>query len=398
MPTAAEIDRLRREGELDRAEALIEQAHSPDADVDLLVARGRVLLARHRHDEALSVFAGDDDRVIAWRVATLSRAFRADEALAVATEASERHPGSVPLLLALGRVHLGSWRPRDALAAFTEARRLAPEDWRATGWQAVALANLTRLEEAKEAAGEAVRLHPAEPKAHYTLGRVHSTAYEYEEAAACFDAALDLDPRYPYALEWRTTVLRFQHRYEEAERAAEAALALAPRVPRLHVEHAWVFGDLHRHDEALAAVDRALALDPTHRWAHESRIELLDLVGRTDEALARVAEASAAHPNAVAFRVAEAWLHAARDEHDRAIALLDEALAITPAQEWAVRSKVAILSSAGRHDEAEAAAGVALEHYPDDPDLQFALAGVHLGRGATEAALACCDRALRGVP
>ncbi|MER5262569.1 tetratricopeptide repeat protein [Actinosynnema sp. NPDC002837] len=397
MPTAAEIDRLRRQGELDRAEALAGHDHSAD-DTDLRIVRGRLSLARHRYDEALALFADDDDRLLAWRVATLSRTYRDDEAFAVAAEAITRYPDSVPLRLALGRAHLDAWRPREALAAFTEARRLAPDDWRTTGWLAVALANLTRLDEAKATAAEAVRSHPGTPKAHYVLGRVHSASYEFAEAVACYDAALDLDPRYPDAFEWKITALRLQHRYDEAERVAGAAVAAVPSVPRLHVEHAWVLSDQHRHDEALAAVDRALALDPAHRWALESRIDLLQSLGRTDDALEQAADAADRHPSDVMFLVSTAWLHAARDEHDRAMEHLDRAAAITPTHESVVRSRISILVSADRYDEAEAAAGVGLAHYPDDPDLQFTLAGVHLGRGETDLAVACCDRALAGVP
>ncbi|MEU4745726.1 tetratricopeptide repeat protein, partial [Actinosynnema sp. NPDC023658] len=347
MPTAAEIDRLRRRGELAQAEALALRAHSPDEpdDVDLRVARGRLLLARHRYTEAAELFTDDDDdRLTAWRVAALARAFRDDEAAAVATEALTRHPDSVPLRLALGRVHLDAWRPRDALAAFTEARRLAPEDWRVLVWNAVALANLTRLDEAKATAGEAVRRRPEVAKAHFTLGRVHAAAAEYAEARACFDAALERDPQYPDALEWRTTALRLQHRYEEAERAVEAALAAVPLDPRLHVEHAWVLSDRHRHDEALTAVGRALALDPAHRWALESRIDFLDSLGRVEEALRQAADAAALHPSDPKFAVSAAWLHAGRTDHDLAIRYLDDASSMTPTQEWVVRSRVAVLA------------------------------------------------------
>lgn len=305
----------------------------------------------------------------------------------------------MPLRLALGRAHLDEWRPREALTVFTEARRLAaPDDWRTAGWHAVALADLTRLDEAKAAAEDAVRRHPGTAKTHYTLGRIFVTACEYAEAEACFDTVLVLDPGNVKALEWKTTTLRRQHRHDEAEQTILAALESAPGATRLHVEHGWVLSEQYRYEEALAAVDRALALNPRHRWALDTRIDFLQAARRTEEAVRRAADVLAMHPTDPTFHIATAWLHAGGDDHDRAIKHLDDALAISPTYAWAVRSKVSILTSAGKHDEAEAAAEIALDHYPESPDLQLILASLYLARNEPERALACCDRALAGTP
>ena len=131
---ACEVDTLRRDYKLERAESVACAGLSRfQDDAGLWMARGRVLILAHRLEEALESFkraeelSTGDDKPVGWQIATLSRQREYDTAIALGAAALARFPGSATIPVALGRVYLDSSRPVAALPYLQEAADRAPD-------------------------------------------------------------------------------------------------------------------------------------------------------------------------------------------------------------------------------------------------------------------------------
>jgi tetratricopeptide (TPR) repeat protein len=79
--------------------------------------------------------------------------------------------------------------------------------------QGVSQYELGHLEQAKDTLSRVVRADPANPKAHFYMGRVCYSQKFYEMAVYHFQCTLDADPGYPEIHKW----------LRDAQRAAGAA-------------------------------------------------------------------------------------------------------------------------------------------------------------------------------
>ncbi|WP_170322045.1 tetratricopeptide repeat protein, partial [Acrocarpospora pleiomorpha] len=242
-----QVDALRRRFKLTQAEAVIRSALNklPGSD-GLWIALGRVLLSAGRTTDAADAFkkaeelCPQNDRPLAWQIATLSRQRHYTEAIKIGTIARDRFPSSLHINIALGRTFRDFSRPLEALDSFSEATRVAPADATALSWYAVGLADLHRWAEAVTAAQEAAQQNPESIKPLYRLGRIFHDDERYIEALDYFENILSKDPDHAGALEWRITALRSTYRFGDAEDRAREAIARLPQAPDLQAEYAWV--------------------------------------------------------------------------------------------------------------------------------------------------------------
>ncbi|HET6499968.1 MAG TPA: tetratricopeptide repeat protein [Amycolatopsis sp.] len=394
----ARVDALRRRFELPDAEktGLEALARFPGSTA-VTIALGRVLLARHRPTDAAALFAridGPDDRVVAWRIAALSRSQAYDEAIALGSAAGKRFPDSVAVRVALGRVWMDRSHHEAALPLLAEALAVAPHDLRAACWQIRALSALSRWPEARELAAKLVNEHAAQAEAHYVFGKLLLDADEPAEALGHFETALDLDPAHVSALEWQATALRELYRFEDTEITLREALERLPSCTPLHIEYAWLLSHQDRENEAVTAVEKALAIDPRHPWALRSRITFLTYARRLDEAGQAVEEALTHHPDDPDLHTTIAWFHADLDHPDQALESFDRALALDPRHSWALRSRIDLLATAHRFEEAHETADRALAYDPGDPDLHTTIAWLLSNEDREDEAAASAERAL----
>src|SRR5579863_6683894 len=97
-------------------------------------------------------------------------------------------------LRALAQQNAAAARPVEESAVLRQLASLAPEDattWRRLGYLELALGDHER---AASSLGEAIRLDPANPRAHNNLGQVLTRLGRHDEAAACYRRAVELDP------------------------------------------------------------------------------------------------------------------------------------------------------------------------------------------------------------
>jgi tetratricopeptide (TPR) repeat protein len=158
-----------------------------------------------------------------------------------------------------------------AIAKFSEAIRLAPNDAEAWGRRGEAYAAKGKIEDAVADCAQGVKLAPNSSEAHGRCGYVYYHANEFERAIAAYDTAIKLDPRIASAYTGRGLAYS---RLEQTDRAIsdfDQALKLDPSQSDVYVVrgNAWlVKGDF---DRAWDDFNRALEADPKNAYAYVSR-------------------------------------------------------------------------------------------------------------------------------
>lgn len=193
----------------------------------------------------------------------LINAGRADDAIGVLGQFLAEHPTDVTTIGLLSLAHLRARRWAEALAAADEAIGFDPGYLPAWQRRGIALIELDRMGEAREAAVEYLRLAPDQWHAHYTMARV-------------------LRP--------------VRGRRQEALGHASRAVELAPDDADAHNLLGVVYRAIEDRDNAERAYRTALAIDPSHALAR-SNLALLTL-GRvgTEQVMAGLREAAASDP------------------------------------------------------------------------------------------------------
>jgi type IV pilus assembly protein PilF len=134
---------------------------------------------------------------------------------------------------------------------------------------------------------EAVRLEPAAPLYHNTLGVVYlHYLSKPAEAQAEFQKAIELDPTYAEALTNLGVTLAQQGKWEEAIVAYRKAISL-PIYPTPEVAYAnlgWAYLNLGKQREAEESYRTAVQLQPRFAQAYYFLGVVLDRQGRKEEA------------------------------------------------------------------------------------------------------------------
>jgi len=158
-----------------------------------------------------------------------------------------------------------------AIAKFSEAIRLAPNDAEAWGRRGEAYADKRDYDPARADCAQAVKLAPTSGDAYRRCGIVYYHAKEFERAIAAYDTAIKLDPQIAPAYSDRGMTY---FRLEQTDRAIsdfDQALKLDPSLSDAYVMrgNAWlVKGDF---DRASDDFNRALEADPKSAYAYVSR-------------------------------------------------------------------------------------------------------------------------------
>lgn len=196
-----------------------------------------------------------------------------------------------------------------AIAKFSDAIRLAPNDAEAWGKRGEAYAGKGDYDRARADCAETIKLAPTSSDAYHRCGYVYSHAKDFERAIAEYDTAIKLDPRIASAYAGRGLAY---YRLAQTDRAIsdfDQALKLDPSQSDTYVllGNAWlVKGDFDRawddfnraiqanpgnayayvsrgyaaasryaYDDAIADYDEAIRVDPTYKDAYRYRDEAL---------------------------------------------------------------------------------------------------------------------------
>ena len=156
----------------------------------------------------------------------------------------------------------------EAVAAFTHAARLVPQDAGAHGNLGSALKALGRHAEAESSYRKALELRPNHAVLHFNLGNLQRDSGHLAEAEASYRRALEIQPSYVAAQANLGSVFQDLGRLAEAETTFRRVLELDPDSAKVHNNLGNALKCLWRFSEAEACYRRALAIDPDSAEAH----------------------------------------------------------------------------------------------------------------------------------
>lgn len=185
----------------------------------------------------------------------------------------------------------------DALTAYEDTLRLAPEHVLAQSNRGNVLLDLGRAAEALTAYETALQIRPEYAEGHSNRSRALMALGRPDEAAAACEAALRLRPSLVEAYISLGGARRQLGQTQAAVDAFDAALCLQPDSARLHCDRGAALAALGRTDEALRAFDTALSLQPDCAEAFCNRGFALMDVGRTEEAITAYTAALTLRPD-----------------------------------------------------------------------------------------------------
>lgn len=179
----------------------------------------------------------------------------------------------------LAVVQAGLNRHEEAIATYTRALRLQPNNADILNARGSSLLALGRPEEALQDYDRAISARPDFAEAFSNRGSALERLERYDAALANYNRALALRPDFVNALYNRGNVLKELRRNDEALASYDRALALSPDHADAHNNRGQVLKDLMRYDEAMAGYDAALAAEPDHVTAHGNAATLRLVTG-----------------------------------------------------------------------------------------------------------------------
>jgi tetratricopeptide (TPR) repeat protein len=227
-------------GRADDALASFEQAIAlrPDYAAALL-NRAQVLHRLGRAQDALdgvecALARKPDGGALALRGRLLRELDRNEDALASFTRALELAPDDADTLIARGNTYYDMKSFAAALADYERALSLRPDAAPIHNNRGNALRELGRGAEALEAFGRALALKPGYAEAYNNRGNAQLELNRPSAALADYDRALALKPDYADALVNRGSALRYLNRPDDAIESLDRAIALNPELAEAH--------------------------------------------------------------------------------------------------------------------------------------------------------------------
>ncbi|MEU8181265.1 tetratricopeptide repeat protein, partial [Micromonospora sp. NPDC049047] len=340
------LEALSALGRAEEAQGLAEAALARNpADPRLWVGLAHVLDESYKFEESLAGFEQAltidpfNTDALEWRTTELRNLRRWAEAERSALEAVTRAPLLPQMQVELGFVYEDQHDLVRAQAAFGRALDIDPGHEWALSSHVSLLRRLHRIDEAEEAARQAIERRPDSPDLYCQLAYVHDDQHDHESSLAAVDQALVIDPADGLALAWRIRKLRNRRRFDEAEAAIRQATEKRPDLAQPYLELGYLHDGRHDHQRALEAFEQALTIDPHHEWALAQRITELRQLRRFDDAEQAARQAMEARPDSPQPYLELGYVHDDRYDHQRALEAFEQALTIDPHHEWALAQR-----------------------------------------------------------
>lgn len=183
-----------------------------------------------------------------------------------------------------------SWS--DSYALWSAAARARPSNWAAHYNVGLALLDLGRFSEAREAIARAAALKPDEANVFDALGRAWDGSGDWSEAERSFKRALELDPLLFESLNNLGSLYFKRNDYVSAEQSFVAAIGARPKAPAPRFNLGLCLGRLGRHHEAAREFERVVQIGPDADAYYELAL-VYEKLGRprdAEKALSRARE------------------------------------------------------------------------------------------------------------
>ena len=285
-----------------------------------------------------------------------------DKALERISAALRLSPRDERARLALSRVLSSAGKDAEAAAALEETLRVLPDSALSHWWLALSHERVNRFADTRrEFALAAAGAVAGESQLHAAVGRAASAAADVPGAIEAFTRAIAANPNDAALHRHRAGSLVQQDRAGEALVEFVAALLINPEDAEAHTGIGQIHLNAGRNADAVDALTRATEIAPANHDARYALANALVRLGRTQEASEHFVRVEQAQRQMLADRrrslshdvlKEEAALRAAEGRFDTAIALYEEALAVT-ADDPSVYGQLAVLySKVGRAPDA----------------------------------------------
>ena len=195
----------------------------------------------------------------------------------------------------------------------------------------IASAKWVGLDDLNQAAdGDNPEQAVAEGASMLVIGRAVTHAGDPVKAARALQAALKVNPHDVNAHQWRGAILMHLGFYEQALLDVSEVLAITPNAPLALANIAYIAGDTGDHEKSLDYYERAFRADPT--LIHPNILFPTGEIyaGNLGEARVKLARGRQMVPEEPQLDAAESVLFALEGTTDKALELVDRALAGKP--------------------------------------------------------------------
>ncbi len=205
------------------------------------------------------------------------------EAIEAYREANRLAPQRVESVSNLAYAHLRAGQMNEAAAGFELVTRLAPSDWQA--WQLLGVAELQlgQFEKAEQAFQEAARRSPTNREVLYNLGTVYQQQGKHLLAVEVLRKLVDLAPQDAEAWNSLATSYEGSGLTGQAEEAYQRALEADPEYARAYYNYANFFARRQQLARSEALYRQAIEADPNFAVAYRNLAAVLQLQGREAE-------------------------------------------------------------------------------------------------------------------
>jgi len=184
-----------------------------------------------------------------------------------------------------------------AIARFSDAIRLAPEDADAWGKRCEAYASKGDHDRALADCTQAIKLAPSSGAAYHRLGDVYYIENDFKRAIAEYDTTIRLDPRGAPAYASRGSAYYHLEQFDRAISDFDQALRFDPSLSNIYTlrGNTWFLkGDF---DRAQDDYNRGIKANPRNAYAYLCRGRAASLRGHLDDAIADYNRAISVDPS-----------------------------------------------------------------------------------------------------
>lgn len=367
------------------------------------VATGRLYFDQDRPVEALEEFDGvlerhpEDEEALDWRADCLRRLCRYEEAELAARHALALWPDSWKVRVALIDLYQRRYQYEEALGQVEEALVSDPDLTPALRWRIFLLRSAFRYEEAERCAQEAVERFPFCVGIIREWGACLLARQDVEGALELLDRALKVNRNSWWASEERLDILREAGRHDEMMDSAKDLLEKHPYALGAQVAMGWSIFYQEDFNGALAIVEKSLKANPGDLRSRGLKGFCLARMGRWEEADEFLGKAIEASPHRAINFVLRGILVRDEEEKIRALEFFECAVQLDPYYVWGWEKLAQVLSSLGRHAEAEERLNEA-ESWLSDPRLNVERSRALVAQERNIEALCQLDLALQRDP
>ncbi|MDB2476136.1 tetratricopeptide repeat protein, partial [Paracoccaceae bacterium] len=285
-----------------------------------------------------------------------------------------------------------------AIAAYSKALSIEPNNANLYNNIGIAYANLKRFDAAIEAYKKAIALEPTNASFHNNVGISYAGIGEHNVAIDAYNKALSLKSDYPEVYYNMASALSESGQLERAIWAYEQALTIRPNYASAWYNMGLKLSALGEQDRAVKAYAKVLECETDHIAASYNMAILLKDLGQWDEAIAAYRKVLSIKPDHAEAYNNMGVIFQEKNEFSAAIDAYDQAIRIQPSYTSAWYNKGMAFYEQGEFQSAIIAYRKVLSIKPDHAEAYNNMGIALSNMGQHEQAIDACKKAIEIKP